>query len=64
VAISGDTQNDLVRGEAGIRPCLDGLDARTSRGLGARVIQRSIGTSTRFTTPLTLKDESSNEFFG
>jgi len=56
VAIGWNAQHDLVRGETGSDPCLDGLGAGAGWNLGTRVIQRSVGTDTRGSRPLTLEN--------
>lgn len=60
VAIGWNAQHDLVRGETGSDPCLDGLGAGASLNLGARVIQRGVGTDTRGSGPLTLRNQLSD----
>lgn len=52
VAIGGNSEQDLVRGETGGRPGLDSLDPGASLNLGARVIQRRVGTNTGVSSPL------------
>lgn len=62
VAIAGNAQHDLVRGETCGNPSLDGLDRRASLNSRARVVQRSVRTDTRGGSPLTLRNESSDVF--
>lgn len=52
VAVSGNSEQDLVRGDTGGRPGLDSLDRGANLNLGARVIQRSVGTNTGVSSPL------------
>jgi len=47
VSIGGDTEYDLVRGDTGTDPSVNGLEGGTVRNLGTSVIQRSVGTDTR-----------------
>ena len=62
VAVGGNTQHDLVRGETGSDPCLDGLGAGAGLNLRTRIIQGSVGTDTRGSSPLALENELSDVF--
>ena len=47
VSIGGDAKHDLVRGDSGTDPSVNGLDGGAIRNLGTSVIQRSVRTDTR-----------------
>lgn len=59
MAVAGNAQHELARGETGSNPSLNGLCGGTAARISrTRVIQRRIGANTR--GPLTLQDELSD----